>query len=126
MVQTVLFVTGINTILQTLFGTRLPTVIGGSYAFIIPVISVISDPSLMQITDDHTVRLNNFALSANQYITSHLDTVINMFSLIAEVQNDNESHTGGTDNILLHSNNTWLQPIVGSMLQVQTSPSSSN
>jgi hypothetical protein len=80
----------------------------------------------MQITDDHTVRLNNFALSANQYITSHLDTVINMFSLIAEVQNDNESHTGGTDNILLHSNNTWLQPIVGSMLQVQTSPSSSN
>ncbi|CAL5002551.1 unnamed protein product [Urochloa decumbens] len=53
-VQTVLFVTGINTMLQTLFGTRLPTVIGGSYAFVIPVISVISDPSLMQISDDHT------------------------------------------------------------------------
>ncbi|CAO2187932.1 unnamed protein product, partial [Urochloa humidicola] len=53
-VQTVLFVTGINTMLQTLFGTRLPAVIGGSYAFVIPVISVISDPSLMQISDDHT------------------------------------------------------------------------
>ncbi|RLN03951.1 hypothetical protein C2845_PM13G11270 [Panicum miliaceum] len=53
-VQTVLLVTGINTMLQTLFGTRLPTVIGGSYAFIIPVISVISDPSLMRIADDHT------------------------------------------------------------------------
>ncbi|CAO2206556.1 unnamed protein product [Urochloa humidicola] len=53
-VQTMLFVTGINTMLQTLFGTRLPTVIGGSYAFVIPVISVISDPSLMQISDDHT------------------------------------------------------------------------
>ncbi|KAG5030927.1 hypothetical protein JHK85_014909 [Glycine max] len=32
-VQTLLFVEGINTLLQTLFGTRLPTVIGGSYAF---------------------------------------------------------------------------------------------
>ncbi|RLM62260.1 nucleobase-ascorbate transporter 2-like [Panicum miliaceum] len=53
-VQTVLLVTGINTMLQTLFGTRLPTIIGGSYAFVIPVISVISDPSLMRIADDHT------------------------------------------------------------------------
>nr|TKV91044.1 hypothetical protein SEVIR_9G069200v2 [Setaria viridis] len=53
-VQTMLFVTGINTMLQTLFGTRLPTIIGGSYAFTIPIISIISDPSLMQITDDHT------------------------------------------------------------------------
>ncbi|XP_062192988.1 nucleobase-ascorbate transporter 2-like [Phragmites australis] len=52
-VQTMLLVTGINTMLQTLFGTRLPTVIGGSYAFVIPVISIISDPSLMQIADDH-------------------------------------------------------------------------
>ena len=120
-VQTVLFVTGINTILQTLFGTRLPTVIGGSYAFVIPVISVISDPSLMRIADDHTVSMQ---LSANQYITSHLNTTTNIVSLIAEVQNDNESHTGGPDNILLHSNNNWLQPVVGCMLQVQTSPSS--
>jgi len=70
-VQTVLFVTGINTILQTLFGTRLPTVIGGSYAFVIPVISVISDPSLVRIADDHTVSIH---LTANQYITSHLNT----------------------------------------------------
>ncbi|PWZ27844.1 Nucleobase-ascorbate transporter 2 [Zea mays] len=53
-VQTVLFVTGINTMLQTLFGTRLPTVIGGSYAFLVPVMSVISDHSLIQIADNHT------------------------------------------------------------------------
>jgi len=50
-----LLVTGINTMLQTLFGTRLPTVIGGSYAFLIPVVSIISDPSLIQIADGHTV-----------------------------------------------------------------------
>ncbi|CAD5183802.1 nucleobase-ascorbate transporter 2 [Musa acuminata AAA Group] len=52
-VQTLLFVTGINTLIQTLFGTRLPTVIGGSYAFMVPIISIIHDSSLTQITDDH-------------------------------------------------------------------------
>ncbi|KAL6859390.1 hypothetical protein ACP4OV_017649 [Aristida adscensionis] len=91
-VQTVLFVTGINTMLQTLFGTRLPTVIGGSYAFIIPILSIISDPSLMRIADDHTV------------------------------QDDYESHTGGSDYIILYPNNTWLQPAVGDMFQKFFSP----
>uniref|UniRef100_A0A1D1ZJ98 Nucleobase-ascorbate transporter 2 n=1 Tax=Anthurium amnicola TaxID=1678845 RepID=A0A1D1ZJ98_9ARAE len=52
-VQTLLFVGGLNTLLQTLFGTRLPTVIGGSYAFIVPIISIIQDSSLAQLQDDH-------------------------------------------------------------------------
>ncbi|KAF3781834.1 Nucleobase-ascorbate transporter 2 [Nymphaea thermarum] len=52
-VQTLLFMTGINTLLQTLFGTRLPTVVGGSHAFIIPIVSIIRDSSLMQIYDNH-------------------------------------------------------------------------
>ena len=53
--QTLLFVTGINTLIQTLFGTRLPTVIGGSYAFMVPIISIVHDSSLTQITNDHQV-----------------------------------------------------------------------
>ncbi|XP_038726198.1 nucleobase-ascorbate transporter 6-like [Tripterygium wilfordii] len=49
-IQTLLFVAGINTLLQTLFGTRLPAVIGGSYTFVPTTISIIlagrfSDPS---------------------------------------------------------------------------------
>lgn len=52
-VQTLLFVGGINTLLQTLFGTRLPTVIGGSYASVVPIISIIHDSSLQNIVDDH-------------------------------------------------------------------------
>ncbi|XP_055804508.1 nucleobase-ascorbate transporter 2 [Solanum dulcamara] len=52
-VQTLLFVEGINTLLQTLFGTRLPTVIGGSWAFAVPIISIIHDSSLTRITDPH-------------------------------------------------------------------------
>lgn len=41
MIQTLLFVAGLNTLLQTLFGTRLPAVIGGSYAFVPTTISII-------------------------------------------------------------------------------------
>ncbi|KAF7151687.1 hypothetical protein RHSIM_Rhsim02G0144600 [Rhododendron simsii] len=52
-VQTLLFVEGINTLLQTLFGTRLPTVIGGSWAFMVPIISIIHDSSLVAIDDPH-------------------------------------------------------------------------
>ncbi|KAG2591818.1 hypothetical protein PVAP13_5NG506800 [Panicum virgatum] len=52
-VQTLLFVTGINTLLQSLFGTRLPTVIGGSYAFVIPIVAIIQDSSLAAIPDGH-------------------------------------------------------------------------
>ncbi|KAK2428334.1 Nucleobase-ascorbate transporter 7 [Trifolium repens] len=41
MIQTILFVAGINTLVQTLFGTRLPAVIGGSYTFVPTTISII-------------------------------------------------------------------------------------
>ena len=41
MIQTLLFVAGINTLLQTLFGTRLPAVVGGSYTFVPTTISII-------------------------------------------------------------------------------------
>ncbi|KAJ8768985.1 hypothetical protein K2173_023980 [Erythroxylum novogranatense] len=40
LINTVLFVAGINTLLQTLFGSRVPVVIGGSFAFIIPATSI--------------------------------------------------------------------------------------
>ncbi|KAI3445879.1 hypothetical protein Pfo_002544 [Paulownia fortunei] len=39
-IQTLLFVSGVNTLLQTWFGTRLPVVIGGSFRFIIPSLYV--------------------------------------------------------------------------------------
>ncbi|CAK9330187.1 unnamed protein product [Citrullus colocynthis] len=40
-IQTLLFVAGLNTLLQSLFGTRLPAVIGGSYTFVPTTISII-------------------------------------------------------------------------------------
>ncbi|XWS68955.1 hypothetical protein CRYUN_Cryun04dG0138200 [Craigia yunnanensis] len=41
MIQTLLFVAGVNTLFQTLFGTRLPAVIGGSYTYVPTTISII-------------------------------------------------------------------------------------
>uniref|UniRef100_A0A7N0SWS4 Nucleobase-ascorbate transporter 6 n=1 Tax=Kalanchoe fedtschenkoi TaxID=63787 RepID=A0A7N0SWS4_KALFE len=53
-IQTALFVAGLNTLLQTLFGTRLPAVIGSSYTYVAPTISIIlssrfTDPGLEPI-----------------------------------------------------------------------------
>lgn len=45
MIQSLLFMSGVNTLLQTLFGTRLPTVMGPSIAFTLPVLSIINDYS---------------------------------------------------------------------------------
>ncbi|KAK4481492.1 hypothetical protein RD792_012392 [Penstemon davidsonii] len=42
-IQTLLFMSGINTLLQTWFGTRLPTVMGPSFAYVISVFSIIND-----------------------------------------------------------------------------------
>lgn len=40
MIQTMLFVAGMNTLLQTWFGTRLPVVIGGSFRFVVPMLYI--------------------------------------------------------------------------------------
>ncbi|KAM3342178.1 putative nucleobase-ascorbate transporter 10 isoform X1 [Capsicum galapagoense] len=40
-VQTLLFTSGVNTLLQSFFGTRLPLVVGGSYAYLIPITTII-------------------------------------------------------------------------------------
>ncbi|KAK3029778.1 hypothetical protein RJ639_038220 [Escallonia herrerae] len=40
-IQTLLFLSGLNTLFQSFFGTRLPSVISGSFAFLIPTMSII-------------------------------------------------------------------------------------
>ncbi|KAF8409998.1 hypothetical protein HHK36_002518 [Tetracentron sinense] len=52
-IQTLLFMGGINTLLQTFLGTRLPTVMGASFAFVIPVMSIINDFSDRIFTNEH-------------------------------------------------------------------------
>ena len=54
-IQTLLFVAGINTLLQTYFGTCLPAVMGGSYTFVVPTISIILAGRYSNIVDPHEV-----------------------------------------------------------------------
>ncbi|KAF7811090.1 Nucleobase-ascorbate transporter 4 [Senna tora] len=53
MIQTLLFVAAINTLLQTWFGTRLPVVVGASYAFLIPAISIAFSRRMSIFIDPH-------------------------------------------------------------------------
>ncbi|GKF32523.1 hypothetical protein Tco_0102321, partial [Tanacetum coccineum] len=40
-IQTLLFLTGFNNLIEAMFGTRLPSVISGAHAFVIPIYSAI-------------------------------------------------------------------------------------
>jgi xanthine/uracil permease len=55
-IQTLLFVAGINTLCQSFFGTRLPAVMGGSYTVVALTISIILAGRYSNETDPHEVR----------------------------------------------------------------------
>ena len=56
-IQTLLFVSGLSTLLQSLFGTRLPSVVVGSYSYIIPTTSIVLAHRYNAYTDPHEVNL---------------------------------------------------------------------
>lgn len=55
MVQTLLFVSGLNTLLQSFFGTRLPAVIGASYTYVPTTLSIILAGRYSDILDPQEV-----------------------------------------------------------------------
>lgn len=57
MIQTLLFVAGLNTLFQSLFGTRLPAVIGGSYTYVPTTISIVLAGRYSGIVDPQEVWL---------------------------------------------------------------------
>lgn len=44
MVSTVLFVSGVTTLLQTSFGSRLPLIQGPSFVYLAPALAIINSP----------------------------------------------------------------------------------
>lgn len=124
MVQTLLFVTGIKTLLQTLFGTRLPTIMGGSYAYVVPILSIVRDPSFARIADGHTVSMQassstvffiisetkqNWSWKTEQVDVMNPSAYIFFASvLLSEIPADYEGRTRFTDCILKHPNNPWI------------------
>jgi solute carrier family 23 (nucleobase transporter), member 1 len=61
-IQTILFLAGINTLLQVHFGTRLPAVMGGSYTYIYPAVAIILSPRYALFIDPLEVRTRIHAL----------------------------------------------------------------
>lgn len=74
-IQSLLFMSGINTLLQTWFGTRLPTVMGPSFAYIISVLAIINDFSDSTFANEHEVRSGGstfILVSLHDYISFYI------------------------------------------------------
>ncbi|XP_073147705.1 nucleobase-ascorbate transporter 3 [Henckelia pumila] len=74
-IQSLLFMSGVNTLLQTWFGTRLPTVMGPSFAYVISVLGIVNDISGDRDTfsDEHgrfthTIRAIQGALIVSSFV----------------------------------------------------------
>ncbi|KAM7279764.1 hypothetical protein ACFE04_006898 [Oxalis oulophora] len=81
-IQTLLFMAGINTLIQTLIGSRLPTVMRPSFAFIVPVGSIIMDLSDETFDDDHDRFTHTMRIIQGSLIVS---SFINMFLGFSQV-----------------------------------------
>ncbi|KAI9113344.1 hypothetical protein K1719_015869 [Acacia pycnantha] len=76
-IQTLLLMSGVNTLLQTWFGSRLPVVMGSSMAFFIPVMSIINDYSDRNFPSGHerftyTIRTVQGSLIVSSFINIFL------------------------------------------------------
>lgn len=59
-VQSVLFVSAINTLVQTYLGSRLPVVMGNSFYFLTITLAIVNRPGIIDNPDPHEVRTLHF------------------------------------------------------------------
>ncbi|KAK9270002.1 hypothetical protein L1049_025575 [Liquidambar formosana] len=81
-IQSLLFMSGVNTLVQTLLGTRLPTVMGPSFAFIIPVLSIINDYSDRTFSSEHQRFMYTMRTIQGSLIVSSFINIVIGFSRI--------------------------------------------
>ncbi|KAG6784542.1 hypothetical protein POTOM_010239 [Populus tomentosa] len=79
-IQTLLFMSGINTLLQTVIGTRLPTVMGPSYAFVLPVLSIMRDYNNETFSNEHDRFVDTMRTIQGSLIVSSFANIILGFS----------------------------------------------
>ncbi|KAK4744334.1 hypothetical protein SAY87_010646 [Trapa incisa] len=79
-IQTLLFVAGINTLTQTLFGSRLPAVIGASYTFVPTTISIILAGRFSDDPEDKFKRIMR-AIQGSLIVASTLQIVLGFSGL---------------------------------------------
>ncbi|KAK9748341.1 hypothetical protein RND81_02G050800 [Saponaria officinalis] len=75
-IQSLLFMSGINTLLQTLIGSRLPAVMGPSYAYIIPVMTIIHDSNDGTFNSNHQRFIHNIRTIQGSLIVSSFVSII--------------------------------------------------
>ncbi|EEF52467.1 nucleobase-ascorbate transporter 3 isoform X1 [Ricinus communis] len=79
-IQTLLFMAGLNTLIQTFIGSRLPTVMSASVAFTIPVLSIIKDLSDETFADEHDRFIHTMRTIQGSLIVSSFVNIILGFS----------------------------------------------
>ncbi|CAO2817840.1 unnamed protein product [Amaranthus hypochondriacus] len=79
-IQCLLFMSGINTLIQTLIGSRLPAVMGPSYAYIIPIMSIINDNNTGNYASEHERFVHNIRTIQGSLIISSFVSIILGFS----------------------------------------------
>lgn len=77
-IQSLLFMSGINTLLQTFIGSRLPAVMGPSYVYIIPVMSIIGDNGSRSFdtVNEHQRFIHNIRTIQGSLIVSSFISII--------------------------------------------------
>jgi len=58
MICTVLLVSGVTTLLHTIFGSRLPLIQGPSFVYLAPVLAIISSPEFQELNENVCIFLN--------------------------------------------------------------------
>ncbi|KAL5558183.1 hypothetical protein UlMin_034394 [Ulmus minor] len=81
-IQTLLFMAAINTLIQTMIGSRLPTVMSASFAFILPVLAIINDYADKNFTEDHDRFLYTMRTIQGSLIISSFVSMILGFSWV--------------------------------------------
>ncbi|XP_031119140.1 nucleobase-ascorbate transporter 3-like [Ipomoea triloba] len=76
-IQGLLFTSGVNTLLQTLLGTRLPTVMGPSFAYLISALLVINDLSSDTFPSEHERFLHTMrAIQGSLIVSSFINIIL--------------------------------------------------
>ncbi|XP_056694573.1 nucleobase-ascorbate transporter 3-like [Spinacia oleracea] len=79
-IQGMLFMSGINTLIQTLIGSRLPVVMGPSYVYLIPIMSIISSNNTGNYDSEHQRFFHNIRTIQGYLIVSFFVSIILVFN----------------------------------------------
>ncbi|KAL4649770.1 hypothetical protein ACB092_01G038400 [Castanea dentata] len=81
-IQTLLFMAGLNTLVQTMIGTRLPTVMTASFAYVLPVLAIINDLSNESFASEHQRFLHTMRTIQGSLIVASFVNIVLGFSRV--------------------------------------------